>query len=198
MILIPVYALLATWSSRKLKNGIWHLSPNYSAVAYSNTSLGRSLFYKCPCVISNLPYLESHRECLVASPVWGQDRAEEVWAVRPDQFASVVWQDVHHIPGLGSCPQWSRGAHGPAAVSNLAAGERRGGRCEPSGGVRVYGNMHHNSFGQGHFSRCFDECSGLFFGEYMYFPALWHLFLWSRSSPAVCAMMELSARRSPG
>lgn len=168
----------------------------FSAVAYSNTSLGRSLLHKCPCVISNLPYLESHGECLVAPPVWGQHGAEEVWAVCTDQLASVVWQDVHHIPGLGSCPQWSRGAHGPAAVSNLAAGERRGGRCEPSGGVRVYGNMHHNSLGHGHFSMGFDECSGLFFffKEYVYFLVLWHLLLCSRRSPAVYAMMELSVR----
>lgn len=94
--------------------------------------------------------LESHWERLVAPPVRWEDGAEEVWAVGPDQLASMVCQDVHHVPGVRSCPEGTRVGHCPVAVSNLTAGEGRGGRREPSGGGRLYGNMHHNSLGQCH------------------------------------------------
>lgn len=79
-----------------------------------------------------------------------EDGAEEVGAVSPDQLAGVIRQDVHHVPGVRSWPEGPRGGHGPVAVSNLTAGEGRGGRREPSGGGRLYGNMHHNSLGQCH------------------------------------------------
>lgn len=94
--------------------------------------------------------LESHGERLVAPPVRRQDGAEEVGTVGPNQLAGVVRQDVHHVPGVRSRPEGPRGGHGPVAVSNLAAGEGRGGRREPSVGGRLYGNMHHNSLGQCH------------------------------------------------
>lgn len=94
--------------------------------------------------------LESHGERLVAPPVRRQHRAEEVRAVGPDQLARVVRKDVHHVPGVRSWPDGPCGGHGPVAVSNLAAGEGCGGRREPSGGRRLYGNMHHNSLGQCH------------------------------------------------
>ena len=84
-----------------------------------------------------------------------QDGAEEVWAVGAHQLAGVVGQDVHHVPGVRSRPEGPRGGHGPVAVSNLTAGEGRGGRREPSGGGRLYGNMHHNSLGQCHLTGLF-------------------------------------------
>lgn len=62
----------------------------------------------------------------------------------------MVRQDVHHVPVVRPRPQWPRGGHGPVAVSDLTAGEGRRGRREPSGGGRLYGNMHHNSLGQRH------------------------------------------------
>lgn len=99
---------------------------------------------------SHVSCLESHGERLVAPPVRREDRAEEVGAVGPDQLASMVRQDVHHVPGVRSWPEGPGGGHGPVAVSNLAAGEGRGGRREPSGRGRLYGNMHHNSLGQCH------------------------------------------------
>lgn len=88
-------------------------------------------------------YLESHGQRLVAPPVWGQHRAQEVGAVRAHQLARVVRQHVHYIPAVRPRPERARVGHGPRAVSDLAAGERRGGRREPSGSV--YGNMHHNN-----------------------------------------------------
>lgn len=99
---------------------------------------------------SHASCLESHGERLVAPPVRRQDGAEEVGTVGPNQLAGVVRQDVHHVPGVRSRPEGPRGGHGPVAVSNLAAGEGRGGRREPSVGGRLYGNMHHNSLGQCH------------------------------------------------
>lgn len=97
-----------------------------------------------------VPCLESHGERLVAPPVRGEDGAEEVRAVGPDQLAGVVRQDVHHVPGVRSGPEGPRCGHGSGAVYNLTAGEGRGGRREPSCSGRVYGNMHHNSLGQIH------------------------------------------------
>lgn len=79
-----------------------------------------------------------------------EHRAEEVGAVGTDQLPGVVRQHVHHVPGVRSRPEGPRGGHGPVAVSNLIAGEGRGGRREPSGRGRLYGNMHHNSLGQCH------------------------------------------------
>lgn len=46
--------------------------------------------------------LESHGERFVAPPVRREDRAEEVWAVCPDQLAGVVRQDVYHVPRVRS------------------------------------------------------------------------------------------------
>lgn len=94
--------------------------------------------------------LKCHGERLVAPPVRWENGAEEVGTVGPDQLARVVRQDVHHVPGVRSWPEGARGGHGPVTVSNLAAGEGCGGRREPSGGGRLYGNMHHNSLGQCH------------------------------------------------
>lgn len=95
--------------------------------------------------------LESHGQRLVAPPVRRQHGAEEVGAVGAHQLAGVVRQHVHHVPGVRSRPEGPRGGHGPVAVSSeLTAGEGRGGRREPSGGGRLYGNMHHNSLGQCH------------------------------------------------
>lgn len=37
-----------------------------------------------------MSYLESHGERLVTPPVRREDRAEEIWAVGPDQLAGVV------------------------------------------------------------------------------------------------------------
>lgn len=91
--------------------------------------------------------LESHGQRLVAPPVRRQHRAEEVGTVRAHELAGVVRQDVHHVPVVRPRPQGPRGGHGPVAVSDLAAGEGRRGRREPSGGGRLYGNMHHNSLG---------------------------------------------------
>lgn len=101
--------------------------------------------------------LESHGERLVAPPVRREDRAEEVGAVGPDQLAGVVRQDVHHVPGVRSWPEGPGGGHGPVAVSNLTAGEGRGGRREPSGRGRLYGNMHHNSLGQCHLTGLYQK-----------------------------------------
>lgn len=108
--------------------------------------------------------LESHGERLVAPPVRREDWAEEVGAVGPDQLAGVVCQDVHHVPGVRSWPEGPRGGHGPVSVSNLTAGEGRGGRREPSGGGRLYGNMHHNSLGQCHLTGLYHTC-GTLWGE---------------------------------
>lgn len=94
--------------------------------------------------------LESHGERLVAAPVRRQHRAEEVGAVGSDQLAGVVREDVHHVPGIRSGPERPRGGHGAVGVSNFAAGEGCRGRREPSGGGRLYGNMHHNNLGQSH------------------------------------------------
>lgn len=66
----------------------------------------------------------------------------------------MVCQDVHHVPVVRPRPQGPRGGHGPVAVTDLAAGEGRRGRREPSGGGRLYGNMHHNSLGQRHLTDC--------------------------------------------
>lgn len=104
---------------------------------------------------SHLSCLERHGQRLVAAPVRRQDRAQEVGAVGPDQLAGVVRQDVHHVPGVRSGSERPRGGHGAVGVSNLAAGEGRGGRREPSGGGRLYGNMHHNSGGQCHLTGVF-------------------------------------------
>lgn len=104
---------------------------------------------------SHVSCLESHGERLVAPPVRREDGAEEVGAVCPDQLAGVIRQNVHHVPGVRSWPEGPRGGHGPVAVSKLTAGEGRGGRREPSGGGRLYGNMHHNSLGQCHLTGLF-------------------------------------------
>ncbi len=106
---------------------------------------------------SHVSCLESHGERLVAPPVRREDGAEEVGAVCPNQFARVIRQDVHHVPGVRSWPVGPRGGHGPVAVSKLTAGEGRGGRREPSGGGRLYGNMHHNSLGQCHLTGLLSE-----------------------------------------
>lgn len=106
---------------------------------------------------SHLSCLESHGERLVAAPVRWQDRAQEVGAVGPDQLAGVVREDVHHVPGVRSGSERTRGGHGAVGVSNLAAGEGRGGRREPSGGGRLYGNMHHNSWGQCHLTGLYEK-----------------------------------------
>ena len=90
-------------------------------------------------------YLEGHRQRLVAPPVWGQHGAQEVGAVRADQLPGMVRQHVRYIPGVRSRPERARVGHCPVALSNLAAGEGRGGRCKPSGRHVVYGKNHHNN-----------------------------------------------------
>lgn len=102
-------------------------------------------------------HLESHGQRLVAPPVGRQHGAQEVRAVGADQLAGVVRQDVHHVPGVRSCPQGPRCGHGPVAVCEFTAGEGRGGRREPSGRGRLYGNMHHNSLGQCHLTGVSEE-----------------------------------------
>lgn len=104
-----------------------------------------------------MPCLESHGKRLVAPPVRRQDRAEEVRAVSPNQLPGVVRQDVDHVPGVRSWPERTRGGHSPVAFSDLTAGKGRGGRREPSGRGRLYGNMHHNRLGQCHLSGTFAE-----------------------------------------
>lgn len=96
---------------------------------------------------SHASCLEGHGQRLVAPPVGRQHGAQEIGAVGPDQLPGVVRQHVHHVAGVRPGPEGPRGGHGPGAVSDLTAGEGRGGRREPSGGGRLYGNMHHNSRG---------------------------------------------------
>lgn len=128
---------------------------------------------------SRVSCLESHGERLVAPPVRRQDGAEEVGAVGAHQLAGVVRQHVHHVPGVRSRPEGPRGGHGPVAVAELTAGEGRGGRREPSGCGRLYGNMHHNSLGQRHPTGVVSEERGnTSWGEKH---SLWVLF--SSSSP---------------
>ena len=91
-------------------------------------------------------YLKGHRQRLVAPPVWRQHGAQEVGAVRADQLPGVVRQHVRYIPGVRSRPERARVGHGPVALSDLAAGEGRGGRCKPSGRHVVYGKNHHNNW----------------------------------------------------
>ena len=145
---------------------------------------------------SHAPCLESHGERLIAPPVRRQDGAEEVGTVGPNQLAGVVRQDVHHVPGVRSRPEGPRGGHGPVAVSNLAAGEGRGGRREPSGGGRLYGNMHHNSLGQCHLTGSYQKSGTLWEKKTVWFQSLIFVFSSRRSqeSSVWAQRMEASAR----
>lgn len=143
---------------------------------------------------SHVSCLESHGERLVAPPVRREDWAEEVGAVGPDQLAGVVRQDVYHVPGVRSCPEGPRGGHGPVAVSNLTAGEGRGGRREPSGGGRLYGNMHHNSLGQCHLTGLYQKSRTLW-EKNSFFPFLFFSSsrCWSQESTVWAQRMEARA-----
>lgn len=141
--------------------------------------------------------LESHGERLVAPPVRRQDGAEEVGTVGPNQLAGVVRQDVHHVPGVRSRPEGPRGGHGPVAVSNLAAGEGRGGRREPSVGGRLYGNMHHNSLGQCHLTGSCQKSGTLWEKNCLISVSLFFFSSrrgWSQESTVWAQRMEASAR----
>lgn len=92
-------------------------------------------------------YLESHGQSFVAPPMWRQDRAQKVRAVRAHQLSGVIRQHVHHRAVLHGPPvsQRARCAHA-RTLAHFCAGEWGGGRREPSARARVYGNMHHNRF----------------------------------------------------
>lgn len=97
-------------------------------------------------------HLEGHRQRLVAPPVGGQDRAEEVRAVGPDQLCRVVGDDLCHAAVFVRTQSWHRrrgvrlsgwGTH----IVHLPWDrlEAIGRRTEPPSGAGIYGNSHHNT-----------------------------------------------------
>lgn len=97
-------------------------------------------------------HLEGDGQRLVAPPVGGQDRAQKVGAVGPDQLGRVVGDDLGHAAVFVGTQSWHRrrcvrlpawGAH----IVHLPWDrlEAIGRRTEPPTGAGIYGNSHHNS-----------------------------------------------------
>ena len=99
-------------------------------------------------------HLKGDRQRLVAPPVGGQDRAEKVGAVGPDQLGRVVGDDLGHAAVFVGAQSWHRGrcvrlAGWRAHIVHLPWDrlEAIGRRTEPPTGAGIYGNSHHNSVG---------------------------------------------------
>lgn len=96
-------------------------------------------------------YFEGDGQRLVAAPVRGQDGAEEVGAVSPDQLGRVVRYDLSHAAVLLQAQPWHRAVllTGPGRrVELVHLGRERleatGRRAKPPRGTGIYGNAHHN------------------------------------------------------
>lgn len=84
-----------------------------------------------------LGYLEGDGQGLVAAPVGGQHRAEEIGAVGAHELARVVRQDLYHVP-LGHAHFGHQGgATGLLRLSQLSRTQTGGGGCEATPGGRV-------------------------------------------------------------
>lgn len=97
-------------------------------------------------------HLKGDRQRLVAPPVGGQDRAEKVGAVGPDQLGRVVGDDLRHAAVFVGTQSWHRrrcvrlpGWRVHIVHLPWDRLEAIGRRTEPPTGAGIYGNSHHNS-----------------------------------------------------
>lgn len=97
-------------------------------------------------------HLECDRQRLVAPPVGGQDRAQKVRAVGPDQLGRVVGDYLGHAAVFVGTQSWHcrrcvRLAAWRTHIVHLPWDrlEATGRRTEPPTGAGIYGNSHHNS-----------------------------------------------------
>lgn len=97
-------------------------------------------------------HLKGDRQRLVAPPVGGQDRAQKVGAVGPDELGRVVGDDLGHAAVFVGTQSWHRcrcvrlpGWRAHIVHLPWDRLEAIGRRTEPPTGAGIYGNSHHNS-----------------------------------------------------